>query len=182
MKKLGCAKCGGTKKMKLGGSAVAKAPVNIFGIPQQNLGTSGQSGNMKKGGSVKDHPITVFRKANEARQKLVKAQFGMSTGTTKTLPKAQFGAIAKAVGKYAKPAMDAAKSAVGYAKPTVKKVADTYKKAKATSYAKKTSHLKRSEDWDKFHAAQNDKKLLRGASAIGAGSIGAAMYNKPKKK
>lgn len=85
MKKLGCAKCGGTKKMKLGGSAVAKAPVNMYGIPQENMGTSGQLGNMKKGGSVKDHPITVFRKANEARQAVVKkslpkAEDGMSTG------------------------------------------------------------------------------------------------------
>jgi hypothetical protein len=68
MKKLGCAKCGGTKKMKLGGSAVAKAPVNIFGIPQQNLGTSGQSGNMKKGGTTNVHPLTAFRKFDEARE------------------------------------------------------------------------------------------------------------------
>ena len=72
MKKLGCAKCGGVKKMKVGGSAIAKAPVNMYGIPQENMGTSGQLGNMKKGGSVKEHPITVFRKANEARQAVVK--------------------------------------------------------------------------------------------------------------
>lgn len=127
---------------------------------------------MKKLEKSKVHPLTAFRLHDESR----KANF------KKGLPKAQMGSIVKTVAKYAKPAMDAAKSAMGYAKPTVKKVADTYKKAKATSYAKKTSHLKRSEDWDKFHAAQNDKKLLRGASAIGAGSIGAAMYNKPKKK
>ena len=44
MKKLGCAKCGGMKKMKLGGSAVAKAPVNMYGIPQENMGTSSQMG------------------------------------------------------------------------------------------------------------------------------------------
>ena len=69
MKKLGCAKCGGTKKMKLGGSAVAKAPVNIFGIPQQNLGTSGQSGNMKKGGTTKVHPLVAFQKFNDDRNK-----------------------------------------------------------------------------------------------------------------
>lgn len=81
MKKLGCAKCGGTKKMKLGGSAVAKAPVNIFGIPQQNLGTSGQSGNMKKGGTTKVHPLVAFQKFNDDRnKKLAKAQLGISTG------------------------------------------------------------------------------------------------------
>jgi hypothetical protein len=53
MKKLGCAKCGGVKKMKLGGSAVAKAPVNMYGIPQENMGTSSQMGFGRNGGSVK---------------------------------------------------------------------------------------------------------------------------------
>jgi len=73
MKKLGCAKCGGTKKMKLGGSAVAKAPVNIFGIPQENMGTSSQMGFGRKGGSVKkEHVLTTFRKANESRDLAVK--------------------------------------------------------------------------------------------------------------
>jgi hypothetical protein len=52
-KKLACASCGGTKKMKLGGSAVAKAPVNMYGIPQENMGTSSQMGFGRKGGSVK---------------------------------------------------------------------------------------------------------------------------------
>jgi len=81
MAKMGCAKCGGTKKMKLGGSAVAKAPVNMYGIPQENMGTSSQMGFGKKGGTLKVHPLTAFRKANEARQAVVK----------KSLPKAQDG-------------------------------------------------------------------------------------------
>ena len=72
MKKLGCAKCGGAMKMKLGGSAVAKAPVNMYGIPQENMGTSSQMGFGKKGGTLKVHPLTAFRKANEARQAVVK--------------------------------------------------------------------------------------------------------------
>jgi len=86
MKKLGCAKCGGAMKMKLGGSAVAKAPVNIFGIPQENMGTSSQMGFGRKGGSVKkEHVLTTFRKANDARNAMVmkslpKAEDGMSTG------------------------------------------------------------------------------------------------------
>ena len=90
MKKLGCAKCGGTKKMKLGGSAVAKAPVNIFGIPQENMGTSSQMGFGKKGGTVKkEHVLTTFRKANEARNEKVmkslpKAKDGVSTSTLAT--------------------------------------------------------------------------------------------------
>ena len=53
MAKMGCAKCGGTKKMALGGSAVKKAPVQLYGIPQENMGTSSQMGFGRKGGSVK---------------------------------------------------------------------------------------------------------------------------------
>jgi hypothetical protein len=51
-------KCGGTTKMAKGGSimnkpAMKKQPVNLYGIPQENTGTSGQYGLMKKGGAVK---------------------------------------------------------------------------------------------------------------------------------
>lgn len=127
---------------------------------------------MKKLVKSKVHPLTAFRQFDEKKQ----ADF------KKSLPKAQLGSIVKTVAKYAKPVVNAAKSAMGYAKPTVKKVADTYKKAKATSYANKTSHLKRSEDWDKFHAAQNDKKLATGMTVIGGGATGAALYKKSKKK
>ena len=40
---MGCAKCGGTKKMKAGGSTLSKsvikkAPVQLYGIPQENMG------------------------------------------------------------------------------------------------------------------------------------------------
>ena len=51
-----CMQCGGMKKaakMKLGGSAIKKAPVQLYGIPQENMGTSGQYGQMKKGGAMK---------------------------------------------------------------------------------------------------------------------------------
>lgn len=85
MKKLGCASCGGTKKMKTGGMATkamgpAKKPF-AAGIPYYT--GAGQTGpeSMKNGGIKKEHPITVFRKANEARQTIVK----------KSLPKAQLG-------------------------------------------------------------------------------------------
>ena len=71
-KKLGCASCGGTKKMKLGGSAVAKAPVNMYGIPQENMGTSSQMGFGRKGGVVK--------------KPLVKAQSGRTVKTYKNTP------------------------------------------------------------------------------------------------
>jgi hypothetical protein len=72
MKKMGCAQCGGTKKMKAGGSALSKsaikkAPVQLYGIPQENMGTSGQYGKMKRGGIAK-----------KVTTKLVKAKSGMS--------------------------------------------------------------------------------------------------------
>jgi hypothetical protein len=57
MAKLMCAKCGGKVKMANGGTTpkkvLAKAPVNMYGIPQENMGTSGQYGFAKKGGATK---------------------------------------------------------------------------------------------------------------------------------
>ena len=64
MAKLGCAKCGGKVKMANGGTTpkkvLAKAQMGLnYGIPQENLGTSGQYGFARKGGSVKR---TMFKK------------------------------------------------------------------------------------------------------------------------
>lgn len=49
---------GGVKKYAAGGStlsgsAIKKAPVQLYGMPQENMGTSGQYGQMKKGGAKK---------------------------------------------------------------------------------------------------------------------------------
>lgn len=59
MAKLMCARCGG--KMAKGGmtstNVLAKAPVNMYGIPQENMGTSGQYGFGKKGGAVKKNKV-----------------------------------------------------------------------------------------------------------------------------
>ena len=113
MKKLGCASCGGTmKKMSKGGTTknvniskpgagYAKRTVggdnqkmNMYGIAQTGQGQmDGKTGVMKKGGSVKkEHPITAFRKANEARQAVVK----------KSLPKAKDGMSTLATELYGK--------------------------------------------------------------------------------
>ena len=71
MAKLMCAKCGGKVKMANGGTTpkkvLAKAPVNMYGIPQENMGTSSQYG------------------------------FGRKGGSTNRLPKAQLGAIVKGI-------------------------------------------------------------------------------------
>ena len=57
MAKLACKACGGKVKMAVGGTApkkiLAKAPVNMYGIPQENMGTSSQYGFGKRGGMVK---------------------------------------------------------------------------------------------------------------------------------
>ena len=84
MAKLMCAKCGGKVKMANGGTTpkkvLAKAPVNMYGIPQENMGTSSQYGFGRKGGSIKN------------------------------LPKAQLGAIVKGIKSISKVIKPVAKS------------------------------------------------------------------------
>ena len=56
MAKLGCAKCGGKVKMATGGAmpkVLAKANTQLYGIPQENMGTSSQYCFGRKGGMVK---------------------------------------------------------------------------------------------------------------------------------
>jgi hypothetical protein len=61
MAKLMCAQCGGKVKMAKGGTTpkpvLAKAKVQMYGIPQENLGTSGQYGFAQKGGSISSRPV-----------------------------------------------------------------------------------------------------------------------------
>ena len=64
MKKLGCAKCGGAKKMYKSGGQTALAKV---GVMNENLGTSGQYGFAKKGGIIKKKsggPLKPVDKSN----------------------------------------------------------------------------------------------------------------------
>ena len=65
MKKM-CAKCGGSMKS---GGAVTKIKKKVttmakggtmYGIPQENLGTSGQYGFAKKGGMVKNSKLAAL--------------------------------------------------------------------------------------------------------------------------
>ena len=53
-----CMSCGGSmKKMAVGGTTtkriIKKSTGGMYGIPQENMGTSGQYGFAKKGGAVK---------------------------------------------------------------------------------------------------------------------------------
>lgn len=85
-----CMKCGGSTKTKMAkGGVIAKEKVNIYGIPQENMGTSGQYGKMQKGGS---HP--GFKKVQSsiaAKQGISKEAAGaiLASSTRKASPAAK---------------------------------------------------------------------------------------------
>jgi hypothetical protein len=93
----------------------------------------------------------------------------MKTKTTK--PKAQLGAIVKAIGKGISTGAKVAKTGV--------------KAARAEKFAKETSHLKKSEDWAKYYNEKPEravKKAVIGATAAGtAYTVGKGMMKKKKK-
>lgn len=98
MAKMGCAKCGGTKKMALGGSAVKKAPVQLYGIPQENMGTSSQMGFGKKGGTLNEMARDGTKKSSSAK---IVQQFTRKTLSDKALAARTAGANKANAGKIA---------------------------------------------------------------------------------
>jgi len=66
-----CKKCGGATKMKKGGESGGARSAKAL---MENMGTSGQYGKMKKGGSVKR------KKSVKSSGKIVKAQKGIVKG------------------------------------------------------------------------------------------------------
>ena len=93
MKKATKMKSGGVKKMAAGGStlsgsAIKKAPTYMYGMPQENMGTSGQYGMMKKGGTKKSFPDM------SGDGKVTAKDILMAKGVIKK-PKAKFGATVK---------------------------------------------------------------------------------------
>jgi hypothetical protein len=83
-----CMSCGGSmKKMAVGGTTtkriIKKSTGGMYGIPQENLGTSGQYGFAKKGGSTGTHKmpngkVMLNSKMKKGGIKLPKAQNGKS--------------------------------------------------------------------------------------------------------
>lgn len=68
MAKLACKACGGKVKMATGGAmpkVLAKAKTQLYGIPQENMGTSSQYGFGKKGGTVKKTKVGGTTKATK---------------------------------------------------------------------------------------------------------------------
>lgn len=110
MAKMACAQCGkvmkkgGTKKMATGGVTLTQkgagyakaqkggsnAKMNIFGMPQSNMGTSGQYGKMKLGGVQDSIPMqpTVTTKTRKPKVSKVtdKARVGMSVNVKHSPP------------------------------------------------------------------------------------------------
>ena len=86
-----------------------------------------------------------------------------------TKPKAQLGAIVKAIGKGISTGAKVANKGI--------------KAAKAEKFAKETAHLKRYEDWEKYNAAKPGKLVNKVvASAAGAGTAYVAGKAVMKKK
>jgi len=88
-----------------------------------------------------------------------------------TKPKAQLGAIVKAIGKGISTGAKVANKGI--------------KAAKAEKFAKETAHLKRSEDWAKYYNEKPEKlvkKVVVSAAGAGTGYVaGKAVMNKKKK-
>jgi hypothetical protein len=74
--------------MALGGSAVKKAPVQLYGIPQENMGTSSQMGFGKKGGTINaNKKINAMNKVNKMQVGGMSTTPKMSTTSKKPVVK-----------------------------------------------------------------------------------------------
>ena len=161
-----CMSCGGSmKKMAVGGTTtkriIKKSTGGMYGIPQENLGTSGQYGFAQKGGAVKKMK---------------------TSGTVKPLMKAQKGKIVKTVTpfqNYMKTpgaiASDTTQSFTGSrdgSKPVLDKAYyDTY-------YAGKENERRTGNDKVKYDA--NGKRVYKKGGATKAAKFAALAppYNK----
>ena len=97
--------CGGSmKKMAVGGTTtkriIKKSTGGMYGIPQENLGTSGQYGFAKKGGATKAAKFAALAPPYDKATFADKIVGAKKSAGSKKLPKAQLGAIVKGVIKY----------------------------------------------------------------------------------
>ena len=154
--------CGGSmKKMAVGGTTtkriIKKSTGGMYGIPQENLGTSGQYGFAKKGGATKAAKFAAlappYDKATFA-DKIVGAK--KSVGSKK-LPKAQLGGILKM-------AIRATKPLAKTLKPIAKKIVSKSKTTatKKFNYPKnkvKSMFPRVADDVKKYNSETNPLKL-----------------------
>ena len=128
-----CMSCGGSmKKMAVGGTTtkriIKKSTGGMYGIPQENLGTSGQYGFAKKGGATKTTKFAALAPPYDKATFADRIVGSKKSAGSKKLPKAQFGAFIKAFSKVAKPIAKVVKPASKIVKPVAKRVATTSKK------------------------------------------------------
>jgi hypothetical protein len=121
---------------------------------------------MKKLSKTKEHPLTTFRKANEARD----------AGFKKSLPKAGLGEIVKTVAKYAKPAV---KSIIKGTKIAVRPINRSAKPIPKKLDPKVAEKFMIARHHAKLYKANDkaDNKALKIATAIGAGIPLAGFVN-----
>ena len=120
------------KKMAVGGTTtkriIKKSTGGMYGIPQENMGTSGQYGFAKKGGATKTTKFAALAPPYDKATFADRIVGSKKSAGSKKLPKAQFGAFIKAFSKVAKPIAKVVKPASKIVKPVAKRVATTSKK------------------------------------------------------
>jgi len=89
------------KKMAVGGTTtkriIKKSTGGMYGIPQENLGTSGQYGFAKKGGATKAAKFAALAPPYDKATFADKIVGAKKSAGSKALPKAQLGAIIKGI-------------------------------------------------------------------------------------
>ena len=158
-----CMSCGGSmKKMAVGGTTtkriIKKSTGGMYGIPQENLGTSGQYGFAKKGGATKAAKFaalaTPYNKATFA-DRIVGAK---KNASSKKLPKAQLGGLLKLAIRATKPLSKTLK-------PIAKKIVSNSKTTatKKFNYPKdkvKSMFPRVADDVKKYNLETNIQKLF----------------------
>jgi hypothetical protein len=150
------------KKMELGGTTtkriIKKSTGGMYGIPQENLGTSGQYGFAKKGGATKAAKFAALAPPYDKATFADKIVGAKKSAGSKKLPKAQLGGILKL-------AIRATKPLTKTLKPVAKKIVSKSKTTatKKFNYPKdkvKSMFPRVAEDVKKFNSETNSQKLF----------------------
>jgi hypothetical protein len=155
-----------TPKMAVGGTTtkriIKKSTGGMYGIPQENLGTSGQYGFAQKGGATKAAKFAALAPPYDKATFADKIVGAKKSAGSKKLPKAQLGGILKMVARSTKPL-------VKTLKPIAKKIVSKSKttatkkfKVPITDKMKKSVALNKqvAKDVKKYNSETNPLKLF----------------------
>jgi len=151
-----------TPKMAVGGTTtkriIKKSTGGMYGIPQENLGTSGQYGFAKKGGATKAAKFAALAPPYDKATFADKIVGAKKSAGSKKLPKAQLGGIIKLAIRTTKPLAKTLK-------PVAKKIVSKSKTTatKKFNYPKdkvKSMFPRVAEDVKKFNSETNSQKLF----------------------